>query len=96
MAYRIRIHTRVLNLIRRWHLPDEIQEEVALYLTEVLPGDPENNLSRETSPYAGMVCRFTRRDHHVLGREHEFIFHVFFSQDEMSLLIEYGTYNREG
>jgi hypothetical protein len=95
-VYRIRIHSRVINLIRGWRLPDEIQEEVDLYLTEILPGDLENNLSRETRPYNGMVCRFSRRDHHVAGREHEFAFHVFFSQDETSLLIEYGTWNLEG
>jgi len=76
-------------------LPDRIQEEVYLYLTEVLPADLENNLSRESSPFDGMVCQFTRRDHHTKGREHEFLFHVFFSQDEEALHIERGAYNRE-
>jgi hypothetical protein len=92
-VYRIRIHRRVVNLIRGWHLADALQEEVYLHLTEVLPADPENNLTRETGPFAGMVCRFCRRDHHVAGRDHEFTFHIFFSQDEMSLVIEYGSYD---
>ncbi len=95
MAYRVRIHRRVINLIRGWSLPDTIQEEVELYLTEVLPADLENNLSRETSPFQGMVCRFSRRDHDVKNRDHHFLFHVFFSQDEQSLRVENGAYDRE-
>ena len=94
MPYNIRIHPRVINLIRSWHLPDKIQEEVALFFREVLPQDTESYLSRENSPYNGMVCRFSRRDHHIKGWEHEFAFHVYISQDEMSLLIENGITSR--
>ncbi len=95
MGYRIRIHRRVINLIRGWNLPDRIPEEVDLFLEVVLPADPENNLIRETAPYDGMVWQFTRRDPDIRGREHDFIFHVFFSQDEEALLIERGSYTRE-
>jgi len=95
MAYRVRIHRRVVNLIRGWSLPDRIQEEVELYLAEVLPADLENNLSRESSPYNGMVCKFSRRDPDVKNREHHFIFHVFFSQDEEYLRIENGSCDRD-
>jgi len=84
-----------VNLIRGWSLPDEIQEEVSIHLNRVLPADLEHNLSRETSPFDGMVCRISRRDHHVRGRDHEFIFHVFFSQDEQFLRIERGAYTGE-
>ena len=94
MDYRVRIHRRVINLIRSWNLPDEIQEEVSIHLNRVLPADLDHNLSRETSPYDGLVCSFSRRDLHVKGREHEFIFHVFFSDDEQFLRIENGSYNR--
>jgi hypothetical protein len=95
VEYRVRIHRRVVNLIRGWNLPDEIQEEVYIYLNRVLPADLEHNLSRETSPYDGLVCWFFRRDLQVRDREHEFIFHVFFSDDEQFLHIENGSYNRE-
>jgi hypothetical protein len=84
-----------MNLIRGWSLPDEIQEEVYTYLKHVLPADLEHNLRREASPYNGLVCSFSRRDLHVRGREHEFIFHVLFSDDEQFLLVENGSYNRE-
>jgi hypothetical protein len=95
VEYRVRIHRRVVNLIRSWNLPDEIQEEVYLYLNRVLPADLEHNLSRETNPYNGLVCCFCRRDLHVQGREHEFIFHVFFSDDEQFLQVENGSYHRD-
>jgi hypothetical protein len=92
--YRVRIHRRVINLIRSWNLPDEIQEQVSIYLNRVLPADLDHNLSRETSPYDGLVCSLSRRDLHVKGVEHEFFFHVFFSDDEQFLRIENGSYNR--
>jgi hypothetical protein len=96
MPFKIRIARRVMTQIQGWHLPDKIQVEVYLYLQEVLPADPENNLSRESEPFdKGMTCRFTRRDHHVQGREHHFIFHVFFSQDEETLCIERAAYEQE-
>jgi hypothetical protein len=87
VAYRVRIHPRVVPLIQGWALPDRILEEVYLHLTQVLPADLEGNLSRETSPFNGMVCEFTRRDH-------SFVFHVFFGEDEDHLLVWWGDYDR--
>jgi hypothetical protein len=82
--------------IRGWQLPDKILEEVFRFLLEVLPADPENNLNRDSAPFEkGMTCRFTRRDHHVRGREHHFAFLVCLSQDEEALCIERGDYERE-
>ncbi len=99
MAYKVRLSPRVVAQIKGWHLPDRILEEVYLYLRDVLPADPENNLIRESQPFSpskGMTCSLTRRDHHVRGREHYFGFHVFLSQDEEALWIERGVYNQEG
>jgi hypothetical protein len=31
----------------------------------------------------------------ALGRDHHFIFHVFFSQDELALYVERGAYDQE-
>src|SRR5437588_1598884 len=96
MPFKVRISQRVVTQIQGWHLPDKILVEVYLYLREVLPADPEDNLSRESEPFdKGMTCRFTRRDHHVRGREHHFNFHVFFSQDEEALWIARGDYEQE-
>jgi hypothetical protein len=96
MPYKVRIAQRAVNQIKGWHLPDRILVEVYLHLREVLPADPENNLSQESAPFdAGMTCCFTRRDPHVLGREHHFIFQVFISQDEEALCIERGAYEQE-
>lgn len=64
----------------------------------MLPADLENNLHRESEPFdqsKGMTCSLSRRDHHVRGREHHFIFHVFISQDEEALCIERGAYRQE-
>jgi hypothetical protein len=98
MSFKVRIDPRAVSQIRGWDLPDKILTEVNLYLREVLPADLENNLNREGEPFdrsRGMTCYFTRRDHHVQGREHHFIFHVFFSQDEEALCIERGAYDQE-
>ena len=98
MAYKVRIAPRVISQIQAWHLPDDILMEVDDYLHEVLPADPEHNLNREGEPFdrlRGMTCSLTRRDRHVVGREHHFIFHLFISQDEEALCIERGAYEQE-
>jgi len=98
MSYKVRIHPLVVSQIRGWHLPDDILIEVNHYLREVLPSDLEHNLNRAGEPFdrnQGMTCSFTRRDHHVLEREHHFIFHVFFSQDEEALCVQRGAYEQE-
>jgi hypothetical protein len=98
MSFKVRLGTLAIAQIRTWHLPDKILAEVYLFLRVVLPQDLENNLSRESQPFdrsKGMTCNFTRRDPHVRGREHHFIFHVFFGQDEESLYIAQGAYAQE-
>jgi hypothetical protein len=64
---------RLLNLakiqIQAWHLPDQILDELYLFLTRVLPADIENNLVRAAQPYNGMIAECTRRDPTVPGRE---------------------------
>jgi hypothetical protein len=96
MPYRrIRLSRKAREQIRKWALPDDILKEVYLHLTEVLPKDPEHNLSRETSPFDGMVTQFIRRDPYTRGREHEFAFLILFGEDEETLVVERGTYNRE-
>ena len=98
MPYKVRLQPLVVSQIQGWQLPDTILVEVNLFLREVLPADLEHNLNRESDPFdafRGMTCGCTRRDHHVQGREHHFIFHVFFSEDEQFLRIENGSYNRD-
>ena len=98
MSLKVRLSTLAVAQIRGWHLPDKILAEVNLFLRDVLPRDMDNNLSRESEPFdrsKGMTCSFTRRDSHILGREHHFVFHVFFGQDEESLYIERGAYDQE-
>ena len=75
---RIKLSRQVKEQLRSWALPDDILKDVYIHLTEVLPKDPEHHLSRETSPFNGMVTRFTRRDAYTLGREHQFVFSVLF------------------
>jgi hypothetical protein len=98
MSLKVRLSKRAIAEIRGWHLPDRVLQEVYLYLREVLPADPENNRHRDSEPFdraRGLTCAFSRRDHRVRGRDHHFIFHLFFSQDEEALIIERGVYRRE-
>jgi hypothetical protein len=78
MAFqKTRLSPQAKEQIRAWALPDDILKDVYLHLTEVLPKDPEHNLSRESSPFDGMVTHFTRRDPYTRGREYEFTFLAF-------------------
>jgi len=87
---------RLLNLakiqIQAWHLPDQILDELYLFLTRVLPADIENNLVRAAQPYNGMIAECTRRDPTVPGREHHFVFQVYFGDDEQTLHVARGFY----
>jgi hypothetical protein len=91
---RTRISRLAMEQIRTWALPDDILKEVYLHLTQVLPKDPEHNLSRETAPFDGMVTQFTRRDPYTQGREHEFAFLIHFGEDENTLVVVRGAYHR--
>jgi hypothetical protein len=85
--------TKVLDLAKKqiqgWHLPDQILDEVYRFLTQILPDDIEHNLIRGKE---GMIAECLRRDPHVLGREHQFVFSVYFGDDEESLFVTKGYY----
>lgn len=91
---RIRVARLAKEQIRAWALPDGILKEVFLHLTEVMPRDPEHNLSRETSPFDGMLAHFVRRDHYTRGRDHEFTFVILYGADEETLIVDRGWYTR--
>jgi hypothetical protein len=88
--------TKLLNLAKKqiqgWHLPDRILDEVSLFLIRILPSDIEHNLMRVNEPFQGMVAECARRDHHVIGRDHHFVFLVYFADDEQTLYVARGHY----
>ncbi len=92
---RIRLSRMAKEQIRAWALPDDILKQVYLHLTEVLPNDPEHNLTRESSAFEGMVTEFTRRDRYTKGREHVFAFLIVFGADEETLVVQRGAYTCE-
>src|SRR5689334_13983960 len=95
MAYRrTRLSRMAMEQIRSWALPDDILTDVYIHLTDVLLQDPEHHLSRERSPFDGMVTQLTRRDRYTMGREHEFAFLILFGSDEQTLVVERGAYFR--
>jgi hypothetical protein len=93
MAYtKVKLSSLVTKQIQSWALPDQIQAELFLYLTRILPADPEHNLSRVGSPFDGLVAECARADPFVRGREHAFAFLVYIGQDEQTLHVARGDY----
>jgi len=92
MAHKVKLSNLITKQIRAWALPDQIEAEIYLFLTHVLPADVATNLTRESGPFDGMVAQCVRRDPHVQGRDHQFFFQVQFGQDEETLFISSGDY----
>jgi hypothetical protein len=93
MAYgKVKLSNLGTKQIQSWGLPDQIQAELFLYLTRILPADPEHSLIRVTSPFDGMVGQCVRPDPFVKGRDHSFVLLVYFGQDEQTLYVARGDY----
>ncbi len=78
MAFKTKLLPLAKNQIRSWALSDQILDELYLFLTRVLPSDIEHNLTRADEPFVGMIAECTRRDPYVPGRDHAFVFQVYF------------------
>lgn len=87
MAYKVVVLPQARRQIRSWQLPDSILVEVYLRLSEHLPQEPHNVLTRARQPFDGMVyhCRMIDPDNRLC--EHFFAFHVIYSQDEETLFV---------
>jgi hypothetical protein len=93
MAYaKVKLSNLVTKQIQSWALPDQIQAELFLYLSRILPTDPEHNLTRVSSPFDGLVGECVRADPFVKGRDHSFAFLVYIGQDEQTLYVARGVY----
>jgi hypothetical protein len=96
MSYRTRLAPAVENLIRAWALPDDVQVEVFLHLTETLPQNLHQQFRPTPGPDGGLLCTFSCEDTRVRGCHHHFSFHVQYDADEQHLWVFWGTYEREG
>ena len=94
MPYRLVLHPTVAKTIASWGLSDPVLVDVYLYLREVLPLDPPRFLRRARQPFDGMLFEFELIDSENRLRQHYFVFQVLYSQDEQSLIIAKGGYER--
>jgi hypothetical protein len=93
MPYRVRTLPQVARQIQRWPMPDVVLVDVYLRL-DLLTSNPAERLSRETTPFDGMVYRFSLIDPTNELCVHTFLFHAVYGQDEETLWIVHGVHNR--
>jgi hypothetical protein len=94
MSYRVEVRRYVSKKIISWNLPDPVLVEVYLRLRENLSSNPAEHLRRTRRPFEGMVCEFAFIDPENRICEHVFCFLVLYSQDEESVIIANGGYER--
>ena len=92
MSYRVVVGPLVRRNITSWQLSDPIWVTVYLRLEDL--GQSPSKLRRETAPFDGMTYRFSLIDPTNRLVEHFFVFAVFYSQDEESLIVARGAYVR--
>jgi hypothetical protein len=93
VAFRIRWATQANRQVNSWQLSDVLLVEVHLRLQQ-LEQDPARLLVRLRQPFDGMCYRFSLVDPENRLREHRFLFHVVYSQDEERLIVVRGAYQR--
>lgn len=94
MAFKVIMTSSVTRKIASWQLSDFVLVDVNLHLRELLPTNSSQLLRRETSPFDGLVYRFSLIDSENRLREHFFLFQIVFSQDEESLIVAQAAYHR--
>ncbi len=93
MAFRVEISTPARRQILRWGLSDTMLVEVNPRLGE-LGEATSDKLVRLRKTYDGLYYILSQIDPENRIREHVFVFHVVFSQDEERLIVLRGTYQR--
>jgi hypothetical protein len=94
MPYRVVIWPPVRQKIAGWGLSDFVLVDVYLYLQDILPTDPKGFLRRAREPFDGLLFEFSLIDPENRLREHAFTFLVVYGQDEETLIIAKGGYQR--
>jgi hypothetical protein len=94
VSYKVVILPHAKRQIISWKLPDTVLVEVYIRLGEFLPKEPHRTLARERQPFDGMVYHFRMIDPENRLCEHFFAFHVWYSQDEETLLVRRGAHVR--
>ena len=93
MSYRIAFGSSIRDRIAGWGLPDSIFVDIYLHL-RLLEEQPARQLRRLEEPYPGMFLRFSVIDPADRFTEYSFTFGVDYGQDEETLHVTYGTYQR--
>lgn len=94
MPYKVVILPHARRQINSWKLPDSVLVEVYLRLGEYLPREPHQALKRTRQPFDGMVYYFRMIDPEDRLCEHFFTFHIWYGQDEETLLVRRGAHVR--
>ena len=94
MSYRSVIQPSVAKKIAGWGLSDAVLVDVYLALKELLPSSPTAFLRRAETPFDGMLFEFSSIDPANRLRQHLFVFLVVYSQDEETLIVANGGYQR--
>ncbi len=94
MPFRVRFSRLVNPQIAIWQLADAMLVEVHLRLRGSLQENPAQVLSRLRQPFDGLCYHFSMVDPENRLREHAFIFHVLYSQDEEEIIVARGGYLR--
>jgi hypothetical protein len=84
----------VRQQIASWQLSDFLLVEVHLRFRQDLAENPALALRRQRRPFNGMCYRWSMVDPENRLREHLFVFHVGYSQDEESVIVARGRYRR--
>ncbi len=93
MPYRIRVLPQVAHRIQPWPMSDVVLVDIYLRL-DLLSSNPALRLTRERTPFDGVVFRFSLFDPANELCEHTFRFHVLYGQDEETLWIVHAAHNR--
>ena len=94
MSFRVEFTRHLRQQIISWQLSDFLLVEVYLRLRQDLADQPARVLRRQRRPFDGMCYTFSMVDPENRLREHLFVFHVLYSQDEDRIFVARGRYRR--
>jgi hypothetical protein len=94
MPYRVVLSSLVGRQIASWGLPDFLLVEINLRLRRDLAENPAASLVRLDTPFEGMCYPLSLIDPDNRLRQHGFLFHVVYSQDEETITVARGGYQR--
>lgn len=93
MSYKVVLASALRKRIAKWQLPDSLLVDVYLRL-QSLADKPADQLVRLETPFAGMIYAFALIDPADRMTEYRFLFEVRYGQDEQTLHVIRGGFQR--